>query len=158
MSTLRRGGFTLLAAALVVSSAALTTPAQAQPSDGSPWVLSPEVSETSRLADRRSLVSGDRMYAMGDTSGLYPAAGWHIRGEMGGFWTQPIKLLDGMWFRVGNSWLGDKAATTSYSRGFGYERYTYEDVQGIRVNRVDFVPDGVRAAVVGIEGCHGPRR
>ena len=43
---------------------------------------------------------------MGDETGLYPASGWHIRGEMGGFWTQPIKLLDGLWFGLDGKWLG----------------------------------------------------
>ena len=109
-----------------------------------------EVSETTRLADRRSLVSGDRMYAMGDESGLYPAAGWHIRGEMGGFWTPPVKLLDGVWFRVGDSWLGAQAATTSYTRGWGYERYAFQPVDGVSAQRVDFVPDGIRATVIGL--------
>ena len=122
MGLLRRGRFILLTAALVVSGAALTTPAQAAPDPGAAWAApdpgaqwaqSPEVSETTRLADRRSLVSGDRMYAMGDTAGLYPAAGWHIRGEMGGFWTPPVKLLDGVWFKIGDKWLGTDAATTS---------------------------------------------
>lgn len=161
MVSLRRGRSTLLlVAALVGSSAALTTPAQAAPDVGAEWVLSPEVSETSRLADRRSLVNGDRMYAMGDASGLYPAGGWHIRGEMAGFWTPPIKLLDGMWFKVGDSWLGADTATTSYTRGWGYERYTYEtSADGVRAHRVDFVPDGMRATVVGItlQGGRGSR-
>src|SRR4029453_6016521 len=58
-----------------------------------------EVAETPRLADRRSLTNGDRMYVMGDESGLYPAAGWHIRGEMGGFWSPPVKVRGGVWFR-----------------------------------------------------------
>ncbi len=66
--------------------------------------------ESSRLADRRSLVVGDRAYAMGDETGLYPATGWHIRGEMGGIWTQPIKLLDGIWFGVDGAWLGKDVA------------------------------------------------
>src|SRR3990170_6701686 len=52
----------------------------------------PELDETSRLADRRSLVVGDRAYSMSTADSLYPAAGWHIRGEMGGVWTPPIKL------------------------------------------------------------------
>lgn len=56
-----------------------------------------ELSESTRLDDRRALVTGDRGYMMGDTAGLYPACGWHIRGEMGGFWSPPIKLLDGIW-------------------------------------------------------------
>src|SRR5687768_5766906 len=54
-----------------------------------------ELSETRRLPDRRTVVSGDRMYQVGAADGSYPATGWHIRGEMGGFWTPPVKLLDG---------------------------------------------------------------
>jgi hypothetical protein len=156
---LRRGRFTLLTAALVVSGAALTAPAQAAPDPGAQWVQSPEVSETTRLTDRRSLVNGDRMYAMGDAAGLYPAAGWHIRGEMAGFWTPPVKLLDGVWFNVSGSWLGTDAATTSYARGWGYERYSYETAAGVRAHRVDFVPDGMRATVIGItlQAEHGAR-
>lgn len=81
-----------------------------------------ELSATTRLADRRSLVVGDRAYAMGDESGLYPATGWHIRGEMGGFWTQPLKLLDGLWFGVDGSWLGKDVQAASYTSGHGYQR------------------------------------
>ena len=144
----------VLWAAAVTLSCTMTTPCAAiaapaaDTSEG--WNTAREVSETTRLADRRSLVSGDRMYAMGDTQGLYPASGWHIRGEMAGFWTPPVKLLDGVWFRVGDSWLGAEAATTRYIRGWGYERYTFQPVAGVRAERVDFVPDGTRAAVIGL--------
>ena len=37
---------------------------------------------------------------MGAEDGSYPATGFHTRGEMGGFWTPPIKLLDGIWFKA----------------------------------------------------------
>ena len=47
---------------------------------------SPELSETTRLADRRIVVTGDRAWALGTADGHYPAAGFHTRGEMGGFW------------------------------------------------------------------------
>ncbi|MFL6145343.1 MAG: hypothetical protein ACJ72N_26225 [Labedaea sp.] len=109
-----------------------------------------ELSETSRLADRRSLVTGDRFIAMGDESGRYPASGWHIRGEMGGFWTPPVKLLDGMWFAVDGAWLGTDVATARYTNGAGYQRFGYQPRGGVRVDRVDFVPDGSRAAVIGL--------
>jgi hypothetical protein len=109
-----------------------------------------ELSETTRLADRRALVTGDRFIAMGDASGLYPASGWHVRGEMAGFWTPPVKLLDGMWFAVDGAWLGDDIATTRYTNGYGYQRYAYRPSGGVRVDRVDFVPDGTRAAVIGL--------
>ncbi|TDD13823.1 glycogen debranching protein [Kribbella turkmenica] len=106
------------------------------------------MSETTRLADRRSLVVGDRAYAMGDETGLYPAAGWHIRGEMGGFWTQPIKLLDGLWFGVDGAWLGKDVAAQKYTSGHGYSRIDYSG--DVRVRRTDFVPDGIRATLVGL--------
>ena len=64
-----------------------------------------------RLADRRSLVVGDRFYEMGAEDGSYPATGFHTRGEMGGFWTPPIKLLDGLWFKVGGHLAGRRRAT-----------------------------------------------
>jgi hypothetical protein len=117
---------------------------------GITWDTAREVSETTRLADRRSLTNGDRMYVMGDESGLYPAAGWHIRGEMGGFWTPPVKLLDGVWFRIADNWLSAQIPTTQYTRGFGYERYRFQQLGGLSVERVNFVPDGARAAVIGL--------
>ena len=107
-----------------------------------------ELSETRRLSERRSLVVGDRAYAMGDESGLYPATGWHIRGEMGGFWTQPVKLLDGLWFGVDGAWLGKDVAAAKYTSGQGYQRIDYGG--DVTVRRTDFVPDDVRATLVGV--------
>ncbi|WP_405061800.1 glycogen debranching protein [Kribbella sp. NBC_01505] len=85
---------------------------------------------------------------MGDESGLYPATGWHIRGEMGGFWTQPIKVLDGLWFGLDGQWLGKDVAAAKYTSGHGYSRIDYSGA--VQVRRTDFVPDGVRATVVGL--------
>ena len=58
------------------SAAGATTPARPQPRrpPSAQAGGSSELSETTRLADRRSLVVGDRAYAMGDESGLYPAS------------------------------------------------------------------------------------
>jgi hypothetical protein len=109
-----------------------------------------ELSETARLADRRSLVTGDRFIALGDESGLYPASGWHVRGEMGGFWTPPVKLLDGLWFGVDGAWLGTDVGTARYISGWGYQKFAYQPRGGVRVDRVDFVPSGSRAAVIGL--------
>ena len=103
-----------LRSVLAVAVAALTAAAlpgqlaAGEPPGGSATsTSSPELSETSRLADRRSLVVGDRAYSMSTADGLYPAAGWHIRGEMGGVWTPPVKLVDGIWLRLAGQWLGD---------------------------------------------------
>ena len=108
-----------------------------------------ELSETTRLADRRALVTGDRTIAMGDANGLYPASGWHIRGEMGGVWTPPVKLLDGIWFAVNGSWLGADTPAAKYTTGWGYQRFAYQPA-GVSVDRVDFAPDGVGATVIGL--------
>ena len=47
---------------------------------------SPTLSESSQLNNRRFVVTGDRFYEVGAEDATYPATGWHIRGEMGGFW------------------------------------------------------------------------
>ena len=146
----RAVGVTLLAAATILAGNASATAGSAttQAPTAGPSAGPSELSETTRLADRRSLVVGDRAYAMGDETGLYPAAGWHIRGEMGGFWTQPIKLLDGLWFGLDGAWLGKDVAAQKYTSGHGYSRIDYSG--DVRVRRTDFVPDGIRATVVGL--------
>jgi hypothetical protein len=110
----------------------------------------PELSETSRLADRRAVVLGDRLYVTATADGLYPAMGFHTRGEMGGFWSPPIKLLDGIWFQVGDRWLGDGVAAAEFSSGWGYTRTTYARTAGLTVRRTDVVPDGLRAGLIGL--------
>src|SRR2546425_8835823 len=57
--------------------------------------LSPTLSVSSNLANRRYAAAGDRAYDLGSEDGRFPAMGFHTRGEMGGIWTPPIKLLDG---------------------------------------------------------------
>jgi hypothetical protein len=145
----------MVPAAAVVLTATLLPGAGATGSPGdAPGALarSPELSETSRLEDRRSLVVGDRAYSMSTADTLYPAAGWHIRGEMGGVWTPPIKLVDGIWFRLADDWLGDPegAAATRTTVGWGYTRTSFERVDQVTVERTDFVPDGTRATLVGL--------
>ena len=107
---------------------------------------SPELSTSTRLAERRSLVVGDRFFEMGAENGSYPATGFHTRGEMGGFWTPPVKLLDGLWFKLGNTWL----TAGRYTSGWGYQRMSLGTHDGVRVTRTDFAPDGVRAGLVGL--------
>ena len=92
---------TALVLPLSVVDAASSAPARRTGDDPESSALrSAELSATTRLADRRSLVVGDRFYEMGAEDGSYPATGFHTRGEMGGFWTPPIKLLDGLWFKA----------------------------------------------------------
>jgi hypothetical protein len=65
-----------------------------------------ELSTTDRLDERRFVVAGPRAYEVGTEAGRYPAMGFHTRGEMGGIWSPPLKLLDGIWFGVDASGSG----------------------------------------------------
>jgi hypothetical protein len=140
-------GAVLLAAALTLTLTAPVTPAAgARASAGARTTASAELSTSSRLADRRSLFTGARFWAMGAQDGSYPATGFHTRGEMGGFWTPPIKLLDGIWFRAGDQWLTSRR----YSNGWGYQRMDLGTHDGVRISRTDFAPDGLRAGLIGL--------
>jgi hypothetical protein len=102
------------------------------------------------LADRRAVVIGHRFYSTFTEDGLYPAMGFHTRGEMGGFWTPPVKLLDGVWFRVGGHWLGAGIKAERFASGWGYTRIRYADTDGLTVRRTDVAPDGPRAGLIGL--------
>ncbi|HEV2886298.1 MAG TPA: hypothetical protein VGX49_05255 [Jatrophihabitans sp.] len=107
----------------------------------------PELSVTSRLADRREVAAGTRAYSIGFEDGRFYANGWHITGEMGGVWTPPVKLVDGVWFGLDGQWVGP---ATKFSSGWGYTRFQLPDTAGLRVQRTDFVPDGTRGALFGL--------
>lgn len=142
-----------LLASTIIGSLTLVAPAVGAPAaagsaadDTGGGARSPELSTSSRLADRRSLFTGDRFWGMGAQDGSYPATGFHTRGEMGGFWTPPIKLLDGIWFRAGDQWL----TSSRHTSGRGYQRMDLGSHDGVRITRTDFAPDGLRAGLVGL--------
>ena len=137
------------ACSLLLIAAPLTVPAQAAagPVLDPAIARSPELSETTRLSDRRFVVTGERAWALGTADGRYPAAGFHTRGEMGGFWLPNLKLLDGMWFNINGDWVGEATKTTS---GWGYVRADLPTTDGVSASRTDFVPRGVSSALVGL--------
>jgi hypothetical protein len=107
-----------------------------------------QVSTSDRLKDRREVTAGTRAYAIGFQDGRFYANGWHITGEMGGVWAPPLKLADGVWFGVDDEWV---APATSFTSGQGYTRYALPALGGLLLRRTDFVPDGRRAALFGLE-------
>jgi len=137
-----------IAFAAVLPQAAAAGPAAAAPAPGGPGApAAPELSVTDHLDQRRSATAGTRAYEVGTQDGRYPALGFHTTGEMGGVWTPPIKLLDGVWFAVDGSWLPPAQTFTS---GYGYTRTDYPAVAGVTVSRTDVVPDGRRGLLVGL--------
>jgi hypothetical protein len=105
------------------------------------------LSTSDRLGDRRYIAAGERAYVVGSEAGRFPASGWHIRGEMGGIWSPPIKLLDGVWFALDGNWTGP---ATRFTSGWGYVAMDLPAPAGLEARRVEFVPDGRRAALIGL--------
>src|SRR3954454_9043164 len=128
------------AVALLSAAALLAAPAAA--------LAAPELSTSDRLDQRRYVASGERAYVMGFEDGSFQAQGWHVTGEMGGIWSQPLKLLDGLWFSVDGTWVGPAA---KFSSGWGYVGMDLPDAGVLNLRRPDFVPDGRRGALIGLE-------
>ena len=108
----------------------------------------PELSISERLQDRRYGVAGERARAIGFQDGRWYANGWHITGEMGGVWSEPLKLVDGVWFGVDDQWVGP---ATEFRSGWGYAEFDLPSASGLQLERTDFVPDGRRAALFGLK-------
>src|SRR4051794_22088615 len=108
----------------------------------------PELSVSQRLQDRREVASGTRAYSIGFQDGRFYANGWHITGEMGGVWTPPLKLLDGIWFGIDGQWIGP---ATRFTSGQGYTRFNLPATGGLRLQRTDVAPDGRRGVLYGLK-------
>jgi hypothetical protein len=106
-----------------------------------------ELSTTDRLDARRFVTAGARAYEVGTEAGRHPAAGFDTRGEMGGIFSPPIKLLDGIWFAVDGAWLPSAERFTS---GHGYVKQAVTARPGLTVERTDFVPGESRGALIGL--------
>ena len=107
----------------------------------------PELSVSERLQDRRYVAAGERARAIGFEDGRFYANGWHIAGEMGGVWSEPLKLVDGVWFGIDDEWIGP---ATSFTSGWGYTRMELPTTAGLQLERTDFAPDGRRVALFGL--------
>ena len=101
-----------------------------------PWaaVAAPELSVSERLQDRRYGVAGERARLIGFEDGRFYANGWHITGEMGGVWTEPLKLVDGVWFGIDGEWVGP---ATRFTSGWGYAKLDLPSAGGLTLERTD---------------------
>jgi hypothetical protein len=115
---------------------------------GAAQAATPELSTGNRLQDRREVAAGQRSYVEGFQDGRFYANGWHITGEMGGVWAPPLKLVDGVWFGVGDQWVGQ---ATRFSGGWGYTRFDLPDADGLHLQRTDVAPDADRTALFGLQ-------
>ena len=96
------------------------------------------------------VTAGNRVYMVGHQDGSFPELGWHIKGEMGGIWNHPIKLMDG--FTAELIWK-DASKTLNQSDSFinypttNKHTYTLSD-QNLSIERWQFVPDNKEGMVV----------
>ena len=111
---------------------------------------SPRIPGTKAYLNSPFVTAGDRVYLVGHQDGSFPELGWHIKGEMGGIWNHPIKLMDGF-----------QAVLIENERRIPLEKasafvnfpmankhlYTLEG-EDLEVNRWQFVPDGKQGLVV----------
>ncbi|NWF69816.1 MAG: glycogen debranching protein [Chloroflexi bacterium] len=104
-------------------------------------------STVERLSERRYAAAGTRAYVVGTLDGDFPPMGWHIRGEMGGVWAHPLKLLDGYWFALNGQRLG---SAERFTTGTGYVQMEFPVVQGSAVTRTEFVPDDLPVVLIGL--------
>ena len=111
-----------------------------------------ELPISDRLQDRRYIASSERAYVVGFQDGRFYANGWHITGEMGGVWTPPLKLVDGVWFGVNGQWIGP---ATQFRSGWGYTEMDLPTTAGLELQRTDFAPDGGRGVLFGLR-IHNP--
>ena len=114
---------------------------------GSAQAATPELPISQRLEDRREVAAGTRAQVLGFEDGRFYANGWHITGEMGGIISPPLKLLDSVYFGVNRAWVGQ---ATEFRSGWGYVRYELPAIDGFKLQRTDFAPDGTRGALLGL--------
>lgn len=110
------------------------------------------ISNEGKNLDKPYLTPGDRTYIVGTQNGNFPDLGSHMKGEMGGLWMPPIKLLDGFWVKLSDedsglkSWLMEAKEFVNYPYG---NEFIYEPVlSSILVRRLQYCPQGKEGMVI----------
>jgi glycogen debranching enzyme len=107
----------------------------------------PSRSTNERLGEKRYVAAGERAHVMGTADGGFPPQGTQIKGEMGGVWAHPIKLLTGYWFAIDGEWL---PPASSFTSGTGYIQMTLPPFQGLQITRLEFSPDDLSVILIAL--------
>ncbi len=114
---------------------------------------SPNITGKSTYLDSPFVTAGNRVYMVGHQNGTFPELGWHIKGEMGGIWDHPIKLMDG--FDIHLNWEGESITLnnahtfTNYPIANVHEFFIPE--KRLKVKRWQFVPDNTEGILIQLE-------
>lgn len=111
---------------------------------------SPSIKGNDNYLDSPFVTAGNRVYMVGHQNGSFPEIGWHIKGEMGGIWNHPIKLMDG--FDINLNWQNE---SYSLDAGHTFVNYPYANAhqfaiseKNIAVERWQIVPDDQEGMVI----------
>ena len=114
---------------------------------------SPVIKGNTNYLNSPYVTAGDRVYMVGHQNGSFPELGWHIKGEMGGIWNHPIKLMDGFDAQIvvanDTLTLNNAIEFVNYPMA-NMHRFEWPDKQ-IEVKRWQFVPDGQEGMLVQYE-------
>jgi len=110
------------------------------------------ISNKGQNKNKPYLTPGDRAYIVGTQDGNFPDLGSHVKGEMGGLWVQPLKLMDGFWVNLSDAETGSE---TLLSEGREFVNYPYGNrffyapvLEGIEAERFQFCPQEREGMVI----------
>ena len=112
---------------------------------------------TANYLHSKQMTPGNHAYCVGFQDGTFPDMGWHIKGEMGGLWAHPIKLLDG--YSAAMIHKGDTVyldSATTYSTNALGSIFSY-NIQGKTITRTQFIPDPAKGMVVEYDMSEFPK-
>jgi len=102
-------------------------------------------------SDYLYVTAGKRLYCIGNQAGEFPKVGFHVPGQMGGVWQQPVKLLDGFRLNIKNAVKGeiypmncDSFISCSFVTKLKYQCKG----QPLKMTQTQFVPDNLPVLVV----------
>ncbi len=139
----------LLVATLFISCTSI----QESPAISDLVLDSPHIEGKEEYLSSPYVTAGNRAYMVGHQDGSFPELGWHIKGEMGGIWNHPIKLMDG--FNITLNWDDysfplDKARKFTNYPMANVHHYSIPE-KGLEVKRWQFVPDDEEGVFVQVE-------
>ncbi|WP_297705511.1 glycogen debranching protein [uncultured Eudoraea sp.] len=111
---------------------------------------SPFINGKSDYLNSPYVTAGDRVYMVGHQNGSFPDLGWHVKGEMGGIWDHPIKLMDGFEVTLDRPDQSLKLdAATSFVNYPYANKHTYNlSENNLQIERFQFVPDGKEGILI----------
>ncbi len=111
---------------------------------------SPFISGKAEYLTSPYVTAGDRVYMVGHQDGSFPELGWHIKGEMGGIWNHPIKLMDGFEIEIiiDSDTIALDKADAFVNFPFGNKHVYKLDSLGMEIERWQFVPDNKQGIVI----------